>query len=88
MRQLREQISNNDRRIVEAINGRLELVDRMRRYKSSRGIAFHDPEREDWMLQYLQRANRGSLSAAGLAEIFRALLQLTKRELAEADTNT
>jgi chorismate mutase len=84
IRQLREQISTNDRRIVEAINARLALVARMRSYKASRGIAFLDQEREDWMLRYLQRANAGPLSPTGLEEIFRALLELTKRELAEA----
>lgn len=84
VRQLREQISDNDRKIVEAINARLKLVAGMKRYKASRGIPFVDPEREEWMLRYLERANRGPLSAAGLAELFAVLLDLTKRELADA----
>lgn len=85
VRELREKISDNDRRIVDVINTRLKLVERMKRYKASRGLSFVDPEREEWMLRYLQRANRGPLSADGLAEVFAALLELTKRELAEAD---
>ena len=84
VRQLREQISDNDRKIVEAINTRLKLVAGMKRYKASRGIPFVDPQREEWMLRYLERANRGPLSAAGLAEVFSVLLDLTKRELADA----
>ena len=44
-------------------------------------MSFVDPEREEWMLQYLARANRGPLSAEGLREIFEALLDLTKREV-------
>jgi chorismate mutase len=40
-----------------------------------------DPEREEWMLQYLARANRGPLSDDGLRQIFEEILDLTKREL-------
>ena len=81
VKQLREQISDNDRAIIEAINTRLKLVARLKSYKESRGMSFVDPEREEWMLQYLARANRGPLSADGLREIFEALLDLTKREV-------
>ena len=81
IRQIREQISDNDRAIVEAINTRLKLVARLKSYKESRGLSFVDPEREEWMLQYLARANRGPLSNDGLREIFEAVLDLTKREV-------
>jgi chorismate mutase len=85
IRQLREQLSDNDVRIVEAINTRLQLVARLKRVKEQRGIAFLDPAREEWMLQYLTRANRGPLSAEGLSEIYHELLDLTKREVARQD---
>jgi chorismate mutase len=85
IRQLREQISDADRTIVEAINVRLELVARLKGYKESRGLSFVDPEREEWMLSYLTRANRGPLSAEGLQEIFGEILDLTKREVARGD---
>jgi chorismate mutase len=81
IRQLRQQISDTDRSIVDAINTRLRLVARLKRYKESRGIGFVDPEREEWMLQYLQRANRGPLSKDGLHELFEEILDLTKREV-------
>ena len=81
IRQLREQISDTDRAIVEAINARLKLVARLKQYKESRGLDFVDPEREEWMLSYLTRANRGPLSPGGLREIFGELLDLTKREV-------
>ncbi len=83
IRQLREQISDTDRRLVETLNARLELVGRLKRYKESRGIGFGDPEREEWMLQYLQRVNRGPLSQEGLGEFFAQVLDLTKREVAD-----
>ena len=85
IRQLREQISDTDRAIVDAINTRLKLVARLKAYKESRGIDFVDPEREEWMLSYLTRANRGPLSADGLNEIFTELLDLTKREVARGE---
>ena len=81
IRQLREQISDTDRAIIDAINKRLRLVAQLKRYKESRGIGFLDPEREEWMLQYLQRANRGPLSKEGLHELFEEILDLTKREV-------
>jgi chorismate mutase len=85
IRQLREQISDADRTIIEAINARLRLVARLKGYKESRGFQFVDPEREEWMLQYLARANRGPLSQEGLREIFGAILDLTKREVADEE---
>ena len=53
--------------------------------KEERGIDFLDPAREEWMLQYLTRANRGPLSPDGLREIYTELLDLTKREVARSD---
>ena len=81
IRQLREAISDNDRKLVDALNKRLELVGRLKRYKESQGIGFVDPDREEWMLSYLQRANRGPMSADGLREFFTRILDLTKREV-------
>lgn len=82
VRQLREQISDTDLAIVNAINKRLRLVQRLRDYKTSRGWEFVDQAREDWMLAYVTRANQGPLSADGLQEIYGELLDLTKREVA------
>ena len=81
IRQLREAISDNDRKLVDALNKRLELVGRLKHYKESQGIGFVDPDREEWMLSYLQRANRGPMSADGLREFFTRILDLTKREV-------
>jgi chorismate mutase len=70
---------------VEAINARLKLVARLKRYKEERGLDFVDLEREEWMLNYLLRANRGPLSADGLRELFTEILDLTKREVARSE---
>ncbi len=79
--ELREEISAGDRAIVAALNRRIELVERLRRHKESRGIAFVDPDRERRMHEDLAGANIGPLSAEGLREIFQAILDLTKREV-------
>ena len=81
VRQIRDQISDNDRALVEALNKRLQLVARLWEYKASRGYQVLNPEREGWMLQYLQRANRGPLTPEGLAEVYGLVLDLTKREI-------
>jgi chorismate mutase len=81
--QFREQVSETDRAILGAVNTRLELVAQIKAYKVSRGIDFLDPERERSMLDDLGQANNGPLSAEGLHELFRTILDLTKREVAD-----
>jgi 3-deoxy-7-phosphoheptulonate synthase / chorismate mutase len=80
--ELREQVSENDRAIVEAVNRRLDLVAEIKRHKEAAGIEFRDPGREAWMLEDLRAANRGPLSDEGLQRILRELLDLSKRETA------
>jgi len=78
---LREQVSDNDRALIEAINARLRLVAKLKSYKESRGFDFVDPDREEWMLRDVSRSNRGPLSPQGLEEIYTAILDLSKREV-------
>ena len=85
MQELRAKISDNDREIVRALNRRLDLVLRIKRYKESRGLEFVDRSREEWMLRDLARANRGPLSADGLRRIFEDIFELTKQELADRE---
>jgi chorismate mutase len=82
IRQMRDQVIDNDLKLIQAINQRLALVARLRAYKEDRGLEFVDHSREDWMHRYLQGANRGPLSAEGLTEIYGHVLELTKRETA------
>jgi len=85
IRQFRDQIGDNDLKIIEALNKRLKLVSQLRRYKQEQGIDFIDPEREQWMLTYLSRANKGPLSPDGLQEIYLHILSLTKDEIARRE---
>jgi len=85
IRSFREQLSDNDRAILEAINTRLKLVARLKAHKEARGLDFVDPAREEWVLRYLARANRGPLSGEGLREIYAEIFDLTKREVTRAE---
>jgi chorismate mutase len=81
IQELRSQISDNDRAIVRALNKRIELVARLKRYKESQGIEFVDPQQEDAVLRDLGRANRGPISQDGLRDLYTRILELTKREV-------
>ncbi len=82
IKQYREQISDNDLKILEALNKRIQLVAKLKAYKESQSISFVDPAREDWVMTYLSRSNRGPMSREGLEEVFRMILALTKKEVA------
>jgi chorismate mutase len=85
VRQMRDAIIDNDLRLLQAVNKRLELVARLRAYKLAQGMEFVDQAREDWMHRYLQGANRGPLSPEGLRELYGHLLDLTKSEVTAAE---
>ena len=82
IRGLRQEISDLDAAIVDAVNARIELVARLKRYKDEQGIPFLDADRERQLLDDLAQANRGPLSPEGLRELHAGLLDLTKREVA------
>jgi chorismate mutase len=79
--ELRRQISEIDRSIIEAFNRRLEVVAKIKRHKDEHGIAFVDPEREATMVAQLSSENHGPLTEAGLRTLYAELLALTKREV-------
>lgn len=82
IRQYREQISDNDLKILDALNKRIQLVAKLKEYKSTKGIDFVDPEQENWVMTYLARSNRGPVTREGLEEVFRLILAVTKKEIA------
>jgi chorismate mutase len=82
VQRLRDEITELDRAILDAVNGRIELVTALRRHKQEVGLPFVDPDRERQLLADLASANHGPLSEQGLHELFAGLLDLTKREVA------
>lgn len=85
IREIREEISKLDRSIVQAVNERIELVARLKRYKLENDLPFHDPERERELLAELERLNAGPLTEEGLRELVTTVLELTKVELDRND---
>jgi chorismate mutase len=77
----RDQISAADRRLLAAMNERLGLVRALHEHKRAEGIPLRDPAREEQLVVELQAANGGPLSPAGVAELFRHVLDLTRKEL-------
>jgi 3-deoxy-7-phosphoheptulonate synthase/chorismate mutase len=82
VRELRERISANDLALLEAANRRVGLVAELKAYKESVGLPFVDRGREEQMIAELQAANPGPLSTEGVEALFRAVLDVVKREVA------
>jgi chorismate mutase len=80
VKQFRDQISDNDLKIIELINKRLTLVEKLWRYKAEHGLDMYVPAREEWMLTFLSRANKGPLSQDALRELYRTIVETTKSE--------
>ncbi|MDX6479927.1 MAG: prephenate dehydrogenase [Gaiellaceae bacterium] len=80
--ELRAEIEALDRRLLETLNRRLELVAAVRRHKDAAGERWIDPEREAELLQTLVDANDGPLSERGVRSIFSAVLDVLKQEVA------
>lgn len=79
--EFREQITAVDRKLLAAMNERLALVRALHEHKRSEGIPLRDPAREEQLVVELQAANGGPLSPAGVAELFRHVLDLTRKEI-------
>jgi prephenate dehydrogenase len=79
---LRSEISELDRRLLELLNRRLELVAAVRDHKDAAGERWIDPEREAELLQALVAANPGPLSERAVRSIFSAVLDVLKEEVA------
>lgn len=83
--ELRAQIGELDRMIVDAVNARLQLVERLRKHKEEHGIAFLDIRQEKKIHRELAKFNEGPLSVKGLHELVGEILDLMKRELRGLD---
>jgi chorismate mutase len=78
---LRAEVAAADREILALVNRRLGLVREIRAHKQAHGLAFLDPGQEERLLARLRDENGGPLSAEGVERLFRAILDLVKREL-------
>ena len=81
IREIREEIAETDRELVELINRRVELVQQIRERKEEIGSGWVDPAREQQMLDYVAGLNAGPVSQEGLAGLYRRVVALCKREV-------
>jgi chorismate mutase len=84
LREARERLDDVDRRIVAALNERLELVRDLWRHKADQGLPVLAPDREQALLDRLARENPGPLSEEGVRRIYGEVLALMKRELGQS----
>jgi chorismate mutase len=80
VRELREQIAATDSELLGAANRRVELVRRLKEHKAAQGFDFVDRTQEERLVERLVEENQGPLSEETLRELYRTLLELTKRE--------
>jgi chorismate mutase len=77
----RERITAADRVLLAAVNERVELVRALHEHKTAEGVPLRDPAREDDLIRQMQVENSGPLSDDGVADLFRYVLDLTRKEL-------
>lgn len=89
IRHQREQISDLDHAILALLNQRVHRVKHLKDYKEAQGHCFHDTAQETRVLATLDQANPGPLPSEGLKEIFRVIIDWSKRAAADlGDTPT
>lgn len=70
MRQMRDAIIDNDVALVGALNRRIDLVARLRRYRAGHGLPASEPGETERSLRYLRGASQGALSPEALERVF------------------
>jgi len=78
---LRAEIAANDLMLLAIVNRRIELVRRLKEHKDLQGLEFVDRAQEERLLDRLAEANQGPLSEDAVRDLYRTVLELTKREL-------
>ena len=79
--EIRAEIAAADRALVDLVNRRIVLVQRMRARKEEIGAGYVDPGREQRMLDFVAGINAGPVSQEGLAGLYRRVVALCKREV-------
>jgi chorismate mutase-like protein len=75
---IRQHIDQLDSQLVHLLNERMRQVTEIGRLKRERGQSVYAPEREELLLQELERQNQGPLSPASLRAIYREILSASR----------
>lgn len=70
----RRKIDEIDRKLVELLNERSHCVVEIGRLKKIDGAALYQPDRERQVLDAVEKANRGPLSAEAIRRLFERIL--------------
>ncbi|MFP4187822.1 MAG: chorismate mutase [Halobacteriales archaeon] len=79
--ELRDEIEEIDRDIVESIARRTYVAESIAQVKDERGIEIHDPDREEEVLERVaERAESLDVDPAVVREVFELLMEMSKDE--------
>ena len=81
---LREQIDEANERILEMLNDRAALTEKVRAYKVAHGLALFDPVREARQMEGLLLRNRGPMSAQGVEMVFKEIFRASLSQMETA----
>ena len=81
LEELRDEIEEIDREIVESIARRTYVVESIAEVKKERGMEIHDPKREEVVLDRVaERAEALDVDSEDVREVFELLMDISKKE--------
>ena len=81
LEELRDEIEEIDREIVESIARRTYVVESIAEVKKERGMEIHDPMREEEVLDRVaERAEALDVDPEDVREVFELLMDISKKE--------
>jgi len=81
LEELRDEIEEIDRDIVESIARRTYVVETIAEVKKERGMEIHDPDREKVVLERVaERAEALDVDPDDVREVFELLMDMSKKE--------
>jgi chorismate mutase len=75
LKQYREQINRVDKKIVDSLNERAEVVLKVKRLKEENDVPLYDARREEELINNIVKYNRGPLYNDNIVQIFEAILR-------------
>ncbi len=87
IKKYRESIDGINREILELLNKRIEIVQKIGRVKETLGIEKYDPIRESEMLKDLLEQSEGPMKPSAIKSVFKQIFQ-TSLDMVEEQTRT
>jgi chorismate mutase-like protein len=74
LRACRDRIDDVDRRILQLVNERTQVVEEIGRIKQQFGMPVYEPKREDEVFRNVTENNRGPLTAEAVKRVFERII--------------